>query len=111
MSSSHFSSMFVTSAMNNAVGAKICRSAVQPRRSLRCGQSVGMLMKFARRLVTMFDCSLSTSVSEHDVLAGPTVDLHAQHARRVGAKIDDVAPRPHFSDGLSRKYVHHADAV
>ena len=58
--------MLATSAMNSAVGAKICRSAVQPSRSLRCGQSVGMLMKFARRLVTMFACSLSTSGSEHE---------------------------------------------
>src|ERR1700682_2240858 len=63
-SSSHLSSMLVRSALKSAVGAKICRSAVQPRRSLRCGQSVGTLMKLARRLVTMFRWSLSTSGSE-----------------------------------------------
>ena len=44
------------SKLNTAVGANTAISPVQPMRSSRCGQSVGMSMKFDFALRTMFSC-------------------------------------------------------
>ena len=52
------------SKRNDAVGAKTCRSPVQPSRSSRCGQSVGRSTKLPRMPQTTFSCSRSTSASE-----------------------------------------------
>ena len=50
-------------------------------------------------------------MSEHNVLAGPTVDPHAQYARGVGAQVDDVPRGCRFADGLGREHIDHADSV
>ena len=65
-SRSHEESSPATSNKNAAVGAKTCRSPVQPTRSSRCGQSVGMSTKFPRMLHTTFSCSFSSSGSEQE---------------------------------------------
>src|SRR5690242_12607050 len=60
-SPSHFAKKPETSMLNAAVGANTCASPVQPRRSSRCGQSVGTSTKLPRCPHTMFCCSLFTS--------------------------------------------------
>ncbi len=47
-----------------AVPTKICASPVQPARSSRCGQSVGMLRKLPRWPQRMLLCSCSRRGSE-----------------------------------------------
>jgi hypothetical protein len=54
-----------TSAFRLAVGAKIWASASQPRRSSRCGQSVGTATKLPRWPQVMLDCNWLTIESEH----------------------------------------------
>ena len=54
-----------TSNRNVALGANTWRSPVQPRRSSRCGQSVGTSTKLPRIPQTTFSCSRSSSSFEH----------------------------------------------
>src|SRR5476651_1332405 len=63
-STSHLVKKPDTSALRAAVGAKTCASPIQPRRSSRCGQSVGTLRKFPRWPQTMFEKSWLRSLSE-----------------------------------------------
>ena len=51
-------------SLNAAVGQNAVTSPVQPRRSLRCGQSVGISKKLSRWLHWMFCCKRFTRLSE-----------------------------------------------
>src|SRR5215218_3514682 len=68
----HFSKKAATSILKEAVRVKIWASPIQPRRSSRCGQSVGTLRKLPRWPQTMFSWSLLTRELEHskDPLGG-----------------------------------------
>ena len=73
----------------DAVGAKTCRSPVQPSRSSRCGQSVGTSTKLPRMPQTTFSCSRSRRGSEQvKVPVRPQVgvdDDRLEVARRVSS--------------------------
>src|SRR5690242_17002759 len=59
-SPSHFAKKPETSMLNAAVGANTCASPVQPKRSSRCGQSVGTSTKSPRCDQMVFSTSRLT---------------------------------------------------
>ena len=56
------------SKLKQAVGANTAMSPVQPMRSSRWGQSVGISMKLERAPHWMLDCSWLSILSEHSKL-------------------------------------------
>src|ERR671932_210126 len=54
-----------TSILKQAVRTKTCASPIQPKRSSRCGQSVGTLKKLPRWPQTMLLCNWFTIGFEH----------------------------------------------
>ena len=96
----------------DAEGEKTWMSPVQPRRSSRCGQSVGRSRKLPRMLQTTFSCSRLISGSEHSnqpvraisewqttartsvwpQLARPAVDLRIAEAVEGEARLPGFFP-------------------
>ena len=82
---------------DRAVGAKAPMSPVHPRRSSRCGQSVGTVMKLSMVDQRVFSTSLVTSGLEHSNQAARSMPEETTRAVTAAARAASSPSNPSTS--------------